>query len=567
MKTASFFPRVVHQCRAEWRHLFGTVLLWLLLLAFRQWHQVHVVTTWNSTLMHADLEVWLDVGLVLLGAGLMWRCVSAESPSNTDTFSLTRPMGQRALWCGKLLFLFSALLLPALIVAGFHWRGFGLGVAQLMALSGAVILAGTLLGVGAATLTALASSARQMIALAVLAVIGTGVWLAIQEQWGEAMKIALEEQHRALCGSFVAALFALVGLLAAWWLATVPRRRWTSAGVMLATLVLAPFIAQTWKTDWITRPTLHYANAPKIGVKVGIADPADKAPGRGLWRTLRLTGLGKDEVASIIEFAPVVKNAPWPPQGSFSDLPANPNGFGHWLHTDHTRVLFKHYPPTTLWRQHVNDSFNGRKTLPEVLQALRLKREEAIQQRWRLRLVVHELKRIATLPYRQFWSQPNSFLIRPGVRLEFNPFGWIREAWEMHGRAHRLNSAVLPVDAYRSAISRDRELGDNFFLVLEDRELHENQAISVPLVARERNYSIYRNQSQLWQTDENQGFEVRTWQPSVQKVFLQRTLDEWIDQQDASLWHAEERGTVDLELSAEQMAEVLAEPKKEEKKP
>ena len=114
----------------------------------------------------------------------MWRCVSAESPSNTDTFSLTRPMGQKALWCGKLLFLFTALLLPALIVMGVYWRGFGLGVAQILTLSGAVIMAGTLLGAGAATLTALASSARQMIALAVLAVSGTGVWLAMLENWG-----------------------------------------------------------------------------------------------------------------------------------------------------------------------------------------------------------------------------------------------------------------------------------------------------------------------------------------------------------------------------------------------
>ncbi len=568
MKTAPFLPRVVHQCRAEWRHLFGMALLWLLLLAFRQWHQVHVVTTWNSTLMHADLDVWLDVALALLGAGLMWRCVSAESPSNTDTFSLTRPMGQKALWCGKLLFLFSALLLPALLVAGFHWRGFGLGMAQIMALSGSVILAGTLLGAGAATLTALASSARQVIALAVLTVIGTGVWLVIQASGTGAVKIALEEEHRLLCARLVGALFAMSGLLAAWWIATVPRRRWTAAVVMLATLVLEPVIVQSWKSDWITRAPLNYANAPKLGVKVGTADPADKAPGRGLWPTLRLTGLGKDEVASIIEFAPVVKNATWPPQGSFSDLPANLNGFGHWLHTDHTRALFKHHPPTTLWRQKVNDSFNGRKTLPELLQALRLKREEAIQQRWRLRLVVHELKRIATLPYRQFWSQPNSFLIRPGVRLEFNPYAWIRDSWELHGRLHRLSSAVLPVDAHRSAIARDRELGDNFFLVEEDRELRENLAISVPLVAREKNYFIYRNQSQLWQTDENQGFEVRTWQPSEQKVFLQRTLDQWIDQQDASLWHAEERGIVELELTPEQMAQVLPEPKpKEAEKP
>ena len=136
----------------------------------------------------------------------------------------------------------------------------------------------------------------------------------------------------------------------------------------------------------------------------------------------------------------------------------------------------------------------------------------------------------------------------------------------MHGRAHRLSSAVLPVDAHRSAVSRGRELGDNFFLVLEDQELREANAISVPLVAREKNYSIYRNQSLLWQTDENQGFEVRSWLPQVQEAFLQRTLDEWIDAQTATLWHAEERGTLELELTPEQMALVLPEPK-EVKKP
>lgn len=566
MKTAPFFTRVVHQCRVEWRHLFGMALLWLLLLAFRQWHQVHVVTTWNSTLSHADLDVWLDVGLVLLGAGLMWRCVSAESPSNTETFSLTRPMGQAALWCGKLLFLFSALLLPALLVAGFHWRGFGLGMAQIMALSGSVILAGTLLGAGAATLTALASSARQVIALAVMALIVVGVWLVIQATSTGAVKITLEEEHRALCARLVAALFAMLGLLAAWWIVTVPRRRWTAAGVMLATLVLVSWIAQSWQTRWINRPALSYVNAPKIALKVGVVDAADKAPGRALWPTLRLTGLGKDEVASILEFAPVLKDHSWPPQGSFSDIPANPNGFGNWLHTDHTRALFKHYEPTTLWRQEVSNAYTGRKTLPEVLQMLRLNRMEAIQHRWRLRIVVHELKRISTLPYRRFWSEENSFLIRPGLRLEFNPYRWIRETWEMHGRAHRLSSAVLPVDAHRSAVSRGRELGDNFFLVLEDQELREANAISVPLVAREKNYSIYRNQSLLWQTDENQGFEVRSWLPQVQEAFLQRTLDEWIDAQTATLWHAEERGTLELELTPEQMALVLPEPK-EVKKP
>jgi hypothetical protein len=90
----------------------------------------------------------------------------------------------------------------------------------------------------------------------------------------------------------------------------------------------------------------------------------------------------------------------------------------------------------------------------------------------------------------------------------------------------------------------------------------------VPLVAREKNYFIYRNQSQLWQTDENQGFQMRAWLPQEQEAFLQRTLDEWINSQMATLWHAEERGIVELELTPEQVAQVLPEPKpKEAKKP
>ena len=60
---------------------------------------------------------------------------------------------------------------------------------------------------------------------------------------------------------------------------------------------------------------------------------------------------------------------------------------------------------------------------------------------------------------------------------------------------------------------------------------------------------------------------IRAMPEEEQQVILQRPLDEWIDQQDASLWHAEERGIVEMELTPEQMAQVLAEPKPKEVKP
>lgn len=569
MNAPSFSFRMLHQYRAEWRHQHGMVLLWLAVLLTRQWHRAHETKTAFSKLSIAGLDLWLEVGTLLMAAALAWRSVSADTPSNTDTFSLTRPVGQAALWCGKLLFLLSAVILPATLVTSMGWHGFGLGAGQWTALACAVMLTGGLTCGVAGTLTALASTSRQVVALAVLAVVGAGVEMAMPGRHEEAAAITLEQHHVELCGSFVAALIVLSGLLAAWWLVTVPRRRWMAACCMIGTLAAGPLIASAWRTDWITPPQRVYANATKLGLKVGKADPADKTPGRGLWPTLRITGLGKDEVASIAEFAPMDDNASWSPEGSYSDLKVNDGGSDSWLHHEHTRALFKHYPATTLWRQQIgnNEMYNGRTTLNEVILKLRLKREDAITRRWRLRLVVHEMKRVATLPFRQFWTQENEFLIRPGLRLEFNAYAWLRDAWEMHGRAHRLHPAVLAADPIRPARVRGRDLSDDFFLVLEDLDLKENKAMTLNLAQREGRYASYRDRSHQWQNDEHQGFEIRMWVPRVQEVILQKTRDEWIDAQNASVWHAEERGVVEFELTTAQMAEVLPEPKTEVKKP
>jgi hypothetical protein len=570
MTAAPFFSRVIHQCRVEWRHQRFMVLLWWLVLALRQWQRVYKTKTRNLLFYYWDLDLLLAVTPMLMAAAVVWRCVSADSPSNTDTFSLTRPVGQAALWCGKLVFVFTALMLPLLLVMSHGWRGFDLGAAQWAAMSGAVLLAGGLLCALAGGVTALASSSRQVLVLAVLAVVGGGVWLAMQQTWTEPEPITPATQRVQLCGSFVAALLALVGLTASWWCATVPRRRFRAAGLLLTTLLASNWIAQSWRTEWLTLPEEKYANASKLALKFGKADPADKTPGRGLWPTLRITGLGKDEVVSILEFAPVRENEPWPPEGSHTDLPTDEPGSGSWLHHDHTRALFKHYATTSLWRDHIRNNavYNGRKTLDALLQSMRLKREDAIQRPWRLRLVVHEMKRIASMPYRQLWTQENAFLIRPGMRLELNAFAWIHDAWEMHGRVHRLASAVLPIDAFRNATARKHRLDDDFFLVLEDKELRENEAHSLGLVSRESRYNIWQDHSSLWLHDENQGFEVRLWHAREQQVILQRTLDEWIDQQDASLWHAEERGIIEFNLSPQELAQMLPEPpKKDAKKP
>ena len=161
-----------------------------------------------SLFAYVNLELWLEVAPMLMAAAVVWRCVSADSPSNTDTFSLTRPVGQAALWCGKLLFVFTAVMLPLLLVLSHGWRGFDLGSAQWAAMSGAVLLAGGLLCALAGGVTALASSSRQVIALAVLSLVGAGVSLAMQERWSVPEFMTPETQRVQLCRSPVAGVLA-----------------------------------------------------------------------------------------------------------------------------------------------------------------------------------------------------------------------------------------------------------------------------------------------------------------------------------------------------------------------
>tara|TARA_R110002049_G_scaffold24266_2_gene86184 strand:- start:747 stop:2054 length:1308 start_codon:yes stop_codon:yes gene_type:complete len=433
----------------------------------------------------------------------------------------------------------------------------------------AVMVAAGLVCVLAGALTALAVSSRQAMAFALLALLGGGVCLAVWEQWMERDALTLEQRNVQQCGSAMAALFCLGGLLLSWWLSSVPRRRWMATGVMFGTLVISPMIGRTWRMDWITQPYQNYANEERLVVKVGKADPTDKPYGRALWPTLRIEGLGRDEVASIIEFAPLDENLLRPPQGSYSDFAFDAGGLDSWLHSGHTRALFKYSDSTTLWRQSIENSalYSGRKSLNEVLQTLRLKHEDAIMRPWRLQLAVHEMKRIVTVPYRQFWTQENCFLIRSGLRLEFNAYGWTRDVWEMYGRAHRVSSALLPTASYRSVHARGRDLCDDFFLVLEDRELRENRALSLGLVQRRGSFGLYRDMALPWQNDENQGFELRTWIPREQSVILGTTLDEWIDNQDATLWYAEDHGTVEIDLMPDQVAQIFGETKNGRTKP
>lgn len=550
----SYCFRLVHQFRHEWCQHRWAALGWTLLLLLRRWTQEAGARP--GFISASDIGGLIFIITILAAMTIAWLCVRADSPSNTDTASLTRPIGQSVIWLAKLAFLVTAIGMPLLVVESLNWRGFGHDWKQFTALSiGWLLCAGILLGI-AASLTSLAATTRQVIALAIVGLLGAGVWLVFGLPSFMVDDPAARNTQLESCARLVGATLCFVGLIAAWWIASVPRRRMIAAATLVFTLIAAPIVTACWSVNWLkAQPLLYPAN--KITVKTGKADPADKAPGRALWPTLRIVGLGKDEVASIVDFAPVTDSAKWPPLGSYSDVPTNTRGFDAWLFHDHVKALMKHSPPATLWNDYLsNDTlYNGRKPLRECISPLRLD-PKAQPTRWRLRLAVHEMKPVVTVPFKQLWTQSNEFLISPGVRVEFNPYVWEMGAWELHGRLHRLNSTWLPLESHAPMRFPSRTLSEAFLIVLEDPELRENEARDLHL--SQRGYgqnSAYSEQA--WQSNNEQGFEIRMWEPAAQHYLLRTKREDWVNRLNATLWHAEERGTIDLDLTAGEMKEVL----------
>jgi hypothetical protein len=566
--TASLFFRITHQFRMEWRHHRVWVVAWALMAVLHQY--LGNMRDDSSNLGYVFGEFALLM-MVLLPATMAWLCIRDDSPSNTDCATLTRPVGQGALWLGKGAFLCCGVVLPLLVVESRGWAGFQFSAGSWMALgSGLVLCVGLVIGT-VGTLTALASSSRQIIAIAVMGVLVAGLVLT-GGQWMLGMMEPVKSDAAAEglknCGRMVAGVVAFLGSVSAWWVATVPRRRVAAAVMLVLSLMQAPVVSAVWKKDWITPPALKYAGK-KIGLKTGKADPADKEPGRALWPTLRITGLGKDEVASVIDLAPVSEGQKeWPPLGSYSDLVANTSGIDAWLHLDHLRALLKHSAPTTLWNNRLYNNFmyNGRARIQVALSPLNLD-AKAMPERWRLRLAIHEMRKIGGVPFKELWRHGATFPVREGVRVEFSPFVPFVGAFQSKGWLHHVHSLALPPRKHRPAEVKGQALADGFLLVLEDPELRENEAFDLGL--RQRDYGLERYLNLSLQADESQEFEVRLWTPAVQHELLKTTHEDWVNRVNATLWYAEERGTIDLELTAAQMAEVLAEPepKTEVKKP
>lgn len=302
--------------------------------------------------------------------------------------------------------------------------------------------------------------------------------------------------------------------------------------------------------DFVNRPPLSFtASALSLQTK---AAPGDQV----LWPALTVRGLPPEHVASVLSLAPAGADAKklksLPPnerQRAFLSDYGDGDG-GRRQRLDEAHILSRHYGATDLWFDHL--SSNAKRA---DLRKLWGKQAPAVP--WRLRLAVHEMRLVLDLPLAEFIHSTPSFTLPDGWRFTFEP---LREGshLQLPLRMRRLRSEMAPLppdhlDDYAAGMFPWSEIR----LVVQDAEARENQLIEPnsdgPTVGREAAFCY----------DAETGFNFTILKPKARMALTGLLLEDWMKQARVQLWLPEKRGTVDFELTAEQMKEVLfAEPPK-----
>lgn len=540
--TARHARRVWHQVAHEWRFQRGLVLLNWLLLAGACWESLRYKS--GSTLFSGSLPV--VVALVVIA-----RSVRMDAPLNAEVASHTRPLGRGAVWTGKVVFFSLTLLLPWMLHAMPQFAGYGFETLEWLALAVSVFLPAALLGGLVAGLVSLAGSSKQNVLLAIVAfVLAFELGVALDQSWTDARR----------CGAIVGGVIMLGGVLATWWWQSVrlrPRVAWLCLISSLAVGCALPFV---WTWNWRQLPPLRY-EATKLLLHVGSA-PA--GPSQRLWSTLHVQGLPPDHVASVIALAPVPdKGGKWPPAKIISsDYTAvnsatrEESANWRWMTENHTVSLASHYPDAPLWHGSSVDRVRG-PTLAKMLTYTQQTDPKAAEKPWRLRLAVQKMHRVFSLPLREVVGHPQSITLQTGHRLDFHihQLDSRRDGGELEFAA--MLRRRFPLLAPEGTHAMIRPMGylpmQNFIAVLHSPTLGE-----VRVAHEEAAQFNYRHTLLQARHDRPADFEFP--HPAYHMRIAGLTLEEWVAGSTLDIWWPEERGTMDLEISAEEMKRALAQP-------
>lgn len=570
MIVAPLIHRVSHQLRTESRHHALLILVWLVWLAARLWQRHGGIFGRNDELLSAYVEVIT----ACIAIGIVHRCIHADAPADHETAALTRPVGRGALLLGKVLFLLVAVLLPFVIAESMLWRGFGHDSAQFAALVTGSFLAGGFVLALAAAISAISRTRGQALGLGfgTLMLISAASYMVNSLEhhvWPWLNSIFEHSMFLHTNGGIIAAVIALLLCLVALWMSFVPRRRLLAAVLLLLAFVQEPVTTSLRQhdwfrgLDWLEQKPRRY-DAP-LTLHTGNEAVDEKAATQDFWPSLRLSGLRPDEAATIIAFAPVDEKLPphfWPQPPYYSDIQPDLRYGNVWAHNDHVRMLMRQTAPGTLWLQASHKpSPNDFRWLENDLKPFQLDLTQPQHQKWRLRLAIHGVKKIAEMPFRQLWHHPQTFLIEPGLRLECDPVSRVNSGvWALKGRIHQSHSTLIARGPHEPAtMISGRWLPPAIMLVLSDARLREatvhdlvQNTAARPLAVRGSDHSL------AWQIDKATGFSAQIDEQPLQQVVLGKDREDWIARQTASFYTLEDRGKLDLELTPGQMDQVLA---------
>lgn len=523
MPPTSFVFRVRHQFAQEWRAQWFLVLLWLAALVTGCWQ------TFQEELPEIAMPGSLPALLALI---IIVRSVLADAPGNAEVVTHVRPLGRGAVWLAKVLFFKVALLLPWLACAWPECRGYGFGPVEWMAEIAGRALPAVLLGAGTALGASWSGTAWKNGALIGCGLAGLGLMM-----WTSGTSARTDEER---CVLAVAGLVLGLTLMLAWWQSTMTRRAWVTLAVGG---VAALLVAKLGHWNWRAQPERMYADA-KLALHFG-ARPGGAV--QELWEGMYVTGLPADHVVSVVTFAPVEEA--WPPKKAFSDYkkliyasgPAN-----QWkMSMAHTLALVPHYPAGSLW--HGDENKGEEKTLKEIV-------GNDLSRPWRMRLAVQRMKRVATMPLRAAIRGETRLVLDPGRRLDFeisalNDYSEMR-FWAM---VHRRFPLLAPAGEQERLRVAGHLIEEDFLVLLHSPGIRE---VCTPGTWDKGGEHYATGDGWLHRVNDRP-VAFSFVHPRAQMDIAGLKFEDWVEETTLDVWWPEERGVIDLEISAEEMRRAL----------
>lgn len=545
-----FWRRVPHVLRTDLARERGWLSGWLLLLAAR------ALDHWDPVVLPRLGHV-LDSVVAVAGLALVVKLVRADAPGSDVTASLTRPVGRGALWTAKLSFILLALWQPFLLMHALAWRGFGLSEASwaaVFAINGLPALAAAFAAAWLASLrvpkTALAALCMVMLLILALPILQQITPLLSRDFDSQLSRLMPDsdtpEGSLLRCRMLLFNLAALAAFGLGWLLAALNRQ---SLPVAMTALLTGIVITSCWTWDWQRRPALSYTDARPI-LRV-TTEPAygDQA----LWPGLRLSGLPAHQVAAVVALAPVLPGQDaWPPKESYSDFATfEKDGRlslrDRWMCVDHARRLSSNFPDHLTW---VGQMDHARPNLRGLVNQEQKRHPDAAKLPWRLRLLIHEWKPVPAGSLQAPGSSPARLVLADAGLLSLKTR--IPSSNQLYFDARLIQR--FPRLRFDDAPEPARIHGMNPPLNLL-MTAHAPMLDEVVVAHGYNNWS--ENHSEFWVAQREYSMSLTLPLPVVHMDMTGLELADWMKQAETTLWLPRERGIVDLEINAGEMARAL----------